>query len=59
MSLKSKLSYTTKFIVLCLISIGGSLLAQKQVWSEDMTSSLAEVGWIEQANDGYDHCSRS
>ena len=53
MLLKNHLSYTTIFIALFLISIGNALLAQTQVWSEDMTTSLAEVGWIEQANDGY------
>ncbi|MEP6795911.1 MAG: PQQ-binding-like beta-propeller repeat protein [Saprospiraceae bacterium] len=52
MSIKKLLSKITHFITLCLISIGGVLHAQTQLWSEDMTSSLAEVGWIEQANDG-------
>ncbi len=52
MLLKNQLSYATIFIVFCLISMTGILSAQTQTWSEDMTSSLAEVGWIEQANDG-------
>ncbi|MBK9980848.1 MAG: hypothetical protein IPP15_00235 [Saprospiraceae bacterium] len=52
MLLKNQLSYATKFIVLCLITMTGALHAQTQTWSEDMTASLAEVGWIEQANDG-------
>ena len=33
--------------------MGGILHAQTEVWSQDMTSSMAEVGWITQANDGY------
>lgn len=39
--------------VLCFMLIGGFAHTQTQVWKEDMTASLAEVGWIEQANDGY------
>lgn len=31
----------------------GTLIAQTEVWKVDMTTSMAEVGWIEQANDGY------
>ncbi len=53
MLLKNQLSYVTTFIALYLISIGGTLFAQTKVWAEDMTTSLAEVGWIEQANDGF------
>jgi len=53
MLLKSQLSYTTTFLLLCLISITGKIHAQTKVWAEDMTASLGEAGWIEQANDGY------
>lgn len=53
MLLRNKLSYVTTFIALCLISMVGTLSAQTKVWAEDMTTALAEVGWIEQANDGY------
>ncbi|HZV70861.1 MAG TPA: PQQ-binding-like beta-propeller repeat protein [Saprospiraceae bacterium] len=52
MLLKNNLSFATKIFVLCLIFTGNILHAQTKVWSEDMTASLAEVGWIEQANDG-------
>src|SRR5688500_11236804 len=44
--------YATTFILFCQISLWGTLTAQTECWKEDMTSSLAEVGWIEQANDG-------
>ena len=50
MQLKSLLFTVTTIITICLIS--GTLNAQTKCWSEDMTASLAEVGWIEQANDG-------
>ena len=53
MLLKNQLSCVTTFIALYVIFIGGTLSAQTKVWTEDMTTSLAEVGWIEQANDGY------
>ncbi len=53
MLLKNQLSIVIKFITLCLISMGSVVHAQTQTWSQDMTPSLAEVGWIEQANDGY------
>ncbi len=53
MLLKNQLAYTTTFIVLCMVSMTGTLIAQTEVWKVDMTTSMAEVGWIEQANDGY------
>ncbi|MEP6645937.1 MAG: PQQ-binding-like beta-propeller repeat protein [Saprospiraceae bacterium] len=53
MSSKNLFSNTTNFIALFLISMGGVLHAQTQLWSEDMSSTLAEVGWLQQANDGY------
>ena len=40
------------FIAFFLISIVQSLYAQSKCWTEDLTASLAEVGWIQQANDG-------
>jgi hypothetical protein len=43
----------TAIIALCLMLIGGVAHSQTQVWKEDMVALLAEVGWIEQANDGY------
>lgn len=49
---KNQLSFTTTCIALCLMIMGGTTIAQTKLWSEDMTSTLAEVGWIEQANDG-------
>ncbi|MGB4848823.1 MAG: hypothetical protein WBP41_12940 [Saprospiraceae bacterium] len=52
MLLKNQISNATKIIALCLISMSSVLHAQTKVWSEDMTATLAEVGWIEQANDG-------
>jgi len=52
MPLKNQLSHATTCIVLCLVFMSGILRGQTQIWSEDMVSSLAEVGWIEQANDG-------
>ena len=53
MQRKNQLTFVTTWMVYCLISMAGILQAQTQVWSNDMTSALAEVGWIEQANDGY------
>ena len=53
MLFKNQLLYATKFIAICLISMVGTLSAQTKLWTEDMTTTLAEVGWIEQANDGY------
>lgn len=53
MLFKNQLAYSITFIALCMASMGGALIAQTKVWSEDMTTSLAEVGWIEQANDGF------
>jgi hypothetical protein len=50
---KNQLFYKTTFILLCLLSFRCALPAQTQVWTQDMTSALAEVGWIEQANDGH------
>lgn len=52
MLLKTKLSYATTFIAICLIFMRVSLTAQTECWKQDMTSSLAEVGWVEQSNDG-------
>src|SRR5687768_9517502 len=51
MLFKNQLLYPV-FIALLLILTAPTLTAQTTCWSEDMTSSLAEVGWIEQANDG-------
>lgn len=53
MLFKFKLLYSTTIIGLSLVFAVGALQAQTKVWSEDMTTPLAEVGWIEQANDGY------
>ena len=50
---KIQLLFKSTFILLCLLSFRCSLTAQTQAWTQDMTSALAEVGWIEQANDGY------
>ena len=43
----------TAIIALCFILITGMAHTQTQVWKEDMVASLAEVGWIEQSNDGF------
>ncbi len=53
MLLKNQMSYTTTFIALFLIFIGSILSAQTKLWTEDMTTSMGEVGWIAQANEGY------
>lgn len=52
MLFKNQLSHATTILALFLISITNLSHAQTKLWSEDMTSSLAEVGWIEQSNDG-------
>ena len=53
MARKNQLLKTTAFFILSLLFQGGRLSSQTQIWSQDMTASLAGVGWIEQANDGY------
>lgn len=53
MLFKKQLSYLTTSITIFLICLGNGLYAQTKVWSEDMTIPMADVGWIEQANDGY------
>ena len=53
MSFKNLQSIPATFIALLLMFMGSVLHAQTKIWAEDMTSSMAEVGWIEQANDGY------
>ena len=50
---KNLLSFPAMLIAICLIFMANIVTAQTKLWSEDMTASLAEVGWIQQANDGY------